>query len=150
MSWFRGFIASVALLGSVSSVVSEDLFSGIDPDGFDRKVRVQDDLYKHVNGRWLLNTAIPSDKSNYGSFSALADRAQANIRTIIEEAAKNPTDANSRKVGNFYKSFMNTDVIDEVGIAPLQESITAIRNLKNTEDVYRQFGRMQVLSLIHI
>ncbi len=144
MSWFRGFIASVALLGSVSSVVSEDLFSGIDPDGFDRKVRVQDDLYKHVNGRWLLNTAIPSDKSNYGSFSALADRAQANIRTIIEEAAKNPTDANSRKVGNFYKSFMNTDVIDEVGIAPLQESITAIRNLKNTEDVYRQFGRMQV------
>lgn len=147
MSWFRGFIASVALLGSISSVVAEDLFSGIDPDGFDRKVRVQDDLYKHVNGRWLLNTAIPSDKSNFGSFTALADRAQANIRAIIEEAAKNPTDANSRKVGDFYKSFMDTDRINEVGIAPLQVSITAIRNMESVEDVYRQFGRLQVLGV---
>lgn len=147
MSWFRGFIASVALLGSISSVVAEDLFSGIDPDGFDRKVRVQDDLYKHVNGRWLLNTAIPSDKSNFGSFTALADRAQANIRAIIEEAAKNPTDANSRKVGDFYKSFMDTDRINEVGIAPLQVSIAAIRNMESVEDVYRQFGRLQVLGV---
>ncbi|MEP3482464.1 MAG: M13-type metalloendopeptidase [Fuerstiella sp.] len=147
MNWFRGFIASVALLGSVSSIVAEDLFSGIDPDGFDRKVRVQDDLYKHVNGRWLLNTAIPSDKSNFGSFTALADRAQANIRTIIEDAAENPTDANSRKVGDFYKSFMNTERIDEVGIAPLQSTIAAIRKMESVEDVYRQFGRMQVLGV---
>lgn len=147
MSWFRGFIACVALLGSVSSVVAEDLFSGIDPDGFDRKVRVQDDLYKHVNGRWLLNTAIPSDKSNFGSFTALADRAQENIRVIIEDAAKNPTDANSRKVGDFYKSFMNTESIDKVGIAPLQESIEAIRGMENVKDVYRQFGRLQIIGV---
>lgn len=147
MSWFRRFIACVALLGSVSSVVAEDLFSGIDPDGFDRKVRVQDDLYKHVNGRWLLNTAIPSDKSNFGSFTALADRAQENIRVIIEDAAKNPTDANSRKVGDFYKSFMNTESIDKVGIAPLQGSIEAIRGMENVKDVYRQFGRLQIIGV---
>lgn len=144
MNWFRGVIASVALLGSLSFVAADDLFSGIDPDGFDKSVRVQDDLYKHVNGRWLLNTSIPSDKSNFGSFTALADRAQENIRTIIEDAAKNPTDANSRKVGDFYQSFMNTDRIDEVGIAPLQDEIAAIRNLESVEDVYQQFGRMQV------
>lgn len=147
MSWIRCTIASFALLGSVSVVASDDLFSGIDPDGFDKSVRVQDDLYKHVNGRWLLNTQIPSDKSNFGSFTALADRAQENIRDIIEDASKNPTDANSRKVGDFYKSFMNTEAIDEVGIAPLKSEIQLIRSLESVEDVYRQFGRMQVIGV---
>ena len=67
-----------------STLAAQDLFSGIDPDGFDRTVRVQDDLYKHVNGRWLMSTQIPADKSNYGSFTGLADAAQQNIRDIIE------------------------------------------------------------------
>ena len=86
---------------------AQDLFSGIDPDGFDHSVRPQDDLYQHVNGRWLLSTQIPDDKSNYGSFTALDDAARENIRTIIEESAKSPADVNGRKVGDFYSSFMN-------------------------------------------
>ena len=29
---------------------------------FDPEVRVQDDLYRHVNGHWLAVTEIPADK----------------------------------------------------------------------------------------
>ena len=62
--------------------------SGIDFSGVDATVRPQDDLFRHVNGRWLLSTEIPADKSNYGSFTALADSARENVRAIIEESAK--------------------------------------------------------------
>ena len=42
------------------------LKSGIDGTGFDPSVRIQDDLFLHVNGEWLKHTPIPEDKSNYG------------------------------------------------------------------------------------
>ncbi|MEY3458705.1 MAG: Neutral endopeptidase, partial [Planctomycetota bacterium] len=55
------------LLTAAPMVRGDEPHSGLDPDGFDKSVRPQDDLFLHVNGRWLLSTEIPSDKSNYGS-----------------------------------------------------------------------------------
>lgn len=109
----RGVLAGLVLASVASFATADDkkLDSGIDSDGFDTTVRPQDDLFLHVNGRWLLSTEIPSDKSNYGSFTALDDTAKENIRAIIEESVRNPTDDNSHKVGDFYRSFMNEDLI---------------------------------------
>lgn len=121
--------------------------SGIDPDGFDTTVRPQDDLFLHVNGRWLLSTEIPSDKSNYGSFTALDDAARENIRAIIEESVKNPTDANSHKVGDFYRSFMDEETIATKGLAPLKSQFNAINALATTEDVVRYFGSSNVVGI---
>ncbi|MEZ6127721.1 MAG: M13-type metalloendopeptidase [Planctomycetaceae bacterium] len=147
MVCFR-MMPALCLLSFLTTVVSaEELFSGIDPDGFDHSVRPQDDLYQHVNGRWLLQTQIPGDKSNYGSFTALDDAARENIRAIIEEAAKNPTDENSRKVGDFYHSFMDTDAIEERGVEPLQDDLKAIQNLSSKEDLFRHLGHLQTIGV---
>ncbi len=126
---------------------AQDLFSGIDPDGFDHSVRPQDDLYQHVNGRWLLSTQIPADKSNYGSFTTLDDAARENIRTIIEEATKNPVDANGQKVGDFYASFMNERLIDERGLKSIQPALDAIANLSSRKDLFRHFGHLQTMGI---
>ena len=42
--------------------------AGLDLSGFDPDVRVQDDLFRATNGRWLEVTDIPVDKPRYGSF----------------------------------------------------------------------------------
>ncbi|MEQ9411393.1 MAG: M13-type metalloendopeptidase [Fuerstiella sp.] len=126
---------------------ADDLFSGIDPDGFDRSVRPQDDLYQHVNGRWLLSTQIPPDKSNYGSFTALDDAARENIRAIIEEAAEAPADDNGRKVGDFYQSFMNQELIEQRGLQPLQKELAAINALSSREDLFRHLGHLQTIGV---
>jgi predicted metalloendopeptidase len=47
--------------------MSED--SGILISELDSSVRPQDDLFRHVNGKWIARTEIPSDKARYGSFS---------------------------------------------------------------------------------
>ena len=61
----------------------------MDPD-----VRPQDDLFGHVNGRWLDETEIPSDRSSWGPFVQLADAAEEQVHAIIEDlAAKVATDA---------------------------------------------------------
>ena len=42
--------------------------SGIAKDELDADVRPQDDLFRHVNGKWIDRTEIPADKARYGSF----------------------------------------------------------------------------------
>ena len=50
---------------------------------FDPEVRVQDDLYRHVNGRWLREAEIPADKPLTGAFVRLRDAAEEAVRDII-------------------------------------------------------------------
>ena len=45
--------------------------------GMDPSVRPQDDLFGHVNGRWLAETEIPADRACWGAFYALAQAADA-------------------------------------------------------------------------
>src|SRR6476620_1186842 len=55
--------------------------------GMDLSVRPQDDLFAHVNGRWLETEEIPADKSRWGAFSLLAERSEQQVRDIAEECA---------------------------------------------------------------
>ncbi len=117
----------------------------LDTSTFDRSIRPQDDLYFHVNGKWLERTKIPADKSNFGSFIELADLSQERIKTLIEELAKrdHPAGSDSQKVSDFYKSFMNEEVIEERGFLPLESHLQAIRELKTKDDIFETFGMMQ-------
>ena len=148
MYLFRHFItATMAVALAATPVMSQDLYSGLDLDGIDNSVRPQDDIFQYMNGRWLIQTQIPGDKSNFGSFTALDDAARENIRRIIEEAAKKPTDENMTKVGAFYSSFMNEDLINAQGIAPLKPELDRINQLKTTEDLVRHLGYLNTIGL---
>jgi predicted metalloendopeptidase len=61
--------------------------SGLEPRYFDTSVRPQDDLYRHINGKWLESTTIPADKARYGAFYEL-DAAEARLRAIVDELDK--------------------------------------------------------------
>lgn len=126
---------------------ADDPISGIDFDGFDRSVRPQDDLYRFVNGRWLMSNEIPSDKSNYGSFTALDDAAKENIRAIIEDARSNPNNPEAQKVGDFYASFMNTELIEQKGLTPIQAELDKIDALTDMEGVFRHLGYLNTIGV---
>jgi putative endopeptidase len=111
--------------------------TGLD-EPVDTATKPQDDFYGYVNGKWLASTEIPADKPAYGVFSKLADDALANIRTIIEDAAKaDPAtlDADQRKVGDFYASFLDEQAIDAAGMKPLEPTLAHIDAAKNAHDI---------------
>ncbi|HEX6928743.1 MAG TPA: M13 family metallopeptidase [Gammaproteobacteria bacterium] len=125
------------------------LVSGIDMSTFDESVRPQDDFFAYVNGGWIATTAIPADKSNYGSFNVLADEAEANLRAIIEEAAATdaPAGSDEQKVGDFYASFMDQARADALGIKPVQPYLDAIAATETHEDVLAHMAEMFVLGI---
>ena len=97
------------------------LRSGIDLDALDAATRPQDDLYRHVNGRWIDSHEIPADRARDGAFRALHDRAEEHVRDIIVEAgeraaagtddATDPQALARTQVGAMFASFMDTDRI---------------------------------------
>ena len=52
-----------------------------------RTPRIQDDLYRHINGTWLDSYEIPADRAVDGAFRDLVEDALANCRTLCENAA---------------------------------------------------------------
>jgi putative endopeptidase len=126
--------------------------SGLDLAAFDKSVRPQDDLFRHVNGGWLAKTEIPADKASYGSFDMLFDKSQADLRAIVEEAAKSTTKtpgSEAQKIGDFYDSFMNEARAEELGLGPLKEELAAIDALTTKTDLARHFGHFFKLNLIN-
>ena len=126
--------------------------SGLDPESFNKEVRPQDDLFQHVNGGWLAKTDIPADKASYGAFDILFDKAQADLRAIVEESAKAPNRAagsEAQKIGDFYDSFMNEQRVEQLGITPLKAELDAIDAVKTKSDLARHFARFFKLNLIN-
>ncbi len=124
------------------------LVSGIDLANFDKSIRPQDDLFRHVNGSWLENFEIPADKSNYGSFTKLAEKAKEDVKAIIEDSAKMQAEKGSdaQKVGDLYKSYMNTDLIEKLGVSPLTPEFAKIDAIKNAEDLSKYLAYAQMIS----
>ncbi|RYY25113.1 MAG: M13 family peptidase [Sphingomonadales bacterium] len=100
---------------------------GFDETGMNRAVAPGDDFYEYANGTWAKNTPVPSDKSNYGAFNVLADKAQEDTRGIIEEAAKDP----NSKIGIAYNAYLDTAAIEAKGLAPIQPWLGQIKGLKS-------------------
>jgi len=126
--------------------------SGIELAAFDKTVRPQDDLFQHVNGGWLKTTEIPADKSSYGAFDILFDKAQADLKNIVEEASKSITKtvgSETQKIGDFYESFMNETLADKLGLSPLDGQLAAIDAIKTKADLARHFGKLFKLNVIN-
>ena len=132
----------LSLFTGLNAVGQDAAKSPLDAADFDRSVRVQDDLFEHVNGTWLKTTEIPADKSNYGTFGKLADLSQKRIRKLIEETAaeEHPAGSLKQKVGDFYRSFMDSETIESLGSTPIEPMLEEVQKLKTPADIWKLFG----------
>lgn len=125
------------------------LKSGIELSNVDQSIRPQDDFYRYVNGTWLDKTEIPADKSSYGSFTALRDKARLDVLEIIEEMSKRENlepGSDEQKVRDLYRSFMNTEKIDTLGIEPMKGDLRRIDTINNPEELASYFVESVKLS----
>ena len=123
--------------------------SPVERSHFDEAVRPQDDLFKHVNGKWLQQTEIPADKSNYGSFTALADLSQERCNEMIKQLADEQHEAGSdaQRVGDFYKSFMDVDRANSLGDEPLKEELAAIDAIEDVPGLVKHMAYLMTIGI---
>jgi putative endopeptidase len=124
-------------------MTDSELKSGIAIDELDPDIRPQDDLYRHVNQRWLERTEIPDDKARYGAFHILADEAEAAVRVIIEEAQHAEEGTLERKFGDLFTSFMNTSSLEELGATPIANQLALADNVSSIPQLLELVGKFE-------
>ncbi|WP_179675214.1 M13 family metallopeptidase [Duganella sp. 1224] len=131
-----------------AKVASKKPVSGIAVEYTDPSVRVQDDLFLHMNGKWLATTEIPADKSSWGSFAKLRDDIQPQLRAIIEGAAANQAGGpEAQRIGDFYASFMDEARLEQLGLTPLNAElakVAAISDKKQLPQLISHFNQIGV------
>jgi putative endopeptidase len=121
--------------------------SGIPIDELDPDIRPQDDLFRHVNGRWLARTEIPADRARYGTFQILAEGAEHAVREIVETAASAPDGSEERKFGDLYASFMDADRAERLGAEPMSQTLAAARAVSSIPELLETLGRLDRLGV---
>ena len=117
---------------------------GIDLTAMDKAVKPGDDFFKYVNGTWLATFKMPADKTRYGAFDGLRDKAEDDVRSILEELTKTPpaTGSVQEKVVNLYNSWMDEAAVEAAGITPIKADLDAINAAKTKADIIKLMGNI--------
>lgn len=122
--------------------------SGIDFSGFDRSVRIQDDIFSAVNGQWVKNTPIPGDHASYGAFTMLRDENETRSRQLVEQAGKKASaTAEEHKLSDLYLSFTDAKTADRLGLLPLYGQLARIATVDSQASLTRLMGSWQATSV---
>ncbi|MFA6987016.1 MAG: M13 family metallopeptidase, partial [Arenimonas sp.] len=120
---------------------------GVDLGNRDTAVKPGDDFDRYANGRWHDTYQLKDYESDYGSFDLLNDKAQEDVRAIIEELQAR-TDlapgSDEQKVRDYYASYMNIAARDAAGVAPIQPVLDRIAEIDSLPELINAFGAADI------
>ncbi|MEZ5175404.1 MAG: M13 family metallopeptidase [Acidimicrobiia bacterium] len=112
-----------------------------DPNDMDLTATPATDFWRWANGGWLDRNPVPPDYPAWGAFHELHTRNEAIIHGILEEvAAAEPAQGSiEQKVGDFYRSGMNTDAIEAADLGPIKGWLDQIGSIGTVDDLKQVF-----------
>ncbi|OSZ78958.1 peptidase M13 [Chitinophagaceae bacterium IBVUCB1] len=116
----------------------------LDPANMDTTIRPGDDFFMYANGTWLKNNPIPGDQTRWGSFNELQENNYKALRALLDAAAANKSAAKGsadQKVGDLYRSGMDSAAIDKAGITPLNGVLARIDALTDANAVLNEITK---------
>ncbi|MDH3925181.1 MAG: M13 family metallopeptidase, partial [Xanthomonadales bacterium] len=121
------------------------LGSGIELDGFDTSIRPQDDFFDYANGKWVAETELPADRARWGTFDALREKSQEDIRALVEEvsAAENVKPGSAtQKIRDFYNSYMDAEAATALGIEAIRTELDQVAAIESYDELFRSFSTL--------
>ncbi len=146
--WCRsvGLALTVALLcpllASAAALAAGEAAPGLDLAAMDTSVRPGDSFFQYANGTWLKQAEIPADHSSWGVFNELIDLNRQRTAELIRGLGANHDvlDADSRKIAEYYASFMDEQAIERRGFAPVQATLARIAAIRDRPALARWLG----------
>ncbi|MBS1655414.1 MAG: M13 family metallopeptidase, partial [Bacteroidetes bacterium] len=91
------------------------------------------------------NNPIPTAERSWGIWSKVNEENYIRLQSINEEAAakKAEPDSDWQKIGDFWKTAMDTITIEKLGMAPLKSELDKIDAIKNIDDLINEAGYLQ-------
>lgn len=136
MKKILGLATIVALTAGCGG--TQEPHQAINLSHMDTTVRPQDDFYHYVNGNWMKTAEIPADKARWGSFDELRENTDEAVLKILKgslnETFEKGTDG--QKIADLYKSYIDLDHRNELGISPIKSYLDKIDAIQNMDELY--------------
>ncbi|MDR6764028.1 endothelin-converting enzyme/putative endopeptidase [Flavobacterium sp. 2755] len=119
---------------------------GINVSYMNTKISPSQDFFQYVNGTWLSQTEIPSDRTTWGSFNELIKKTDKDVMSILKDASKNPkykSDTDQGKAVNLFLTVLDTVGRNKAGINPLKSYLEKIDAIKNVADLQKFLVEME-------
>jgi putative endopeptidase len=119
---------------------------GINVSYMNTKISPSQDFFQYVNGTWLDETKIPSDRTTWGSFNELIKKTDKDAMAILKDASKNPkykSNTDQGKAVNLFNTVLDTVGRNKRGVAPLQPYLKKIDAIKNVADLQKYLVEME-------
>lgn len=141
-------MSSIILLFSACQSKKEGgqaLTSGILLENLDTTVSPADDFYQYACGGWMKNHPLKGEYARYGSFDALAEMNQDQLKSLISGLAEETHEAGTvpQKIGDFYRLGMDSAAIEAQGAAPIQAELQSIAALEK-EGLTKKLAEMEL------
>jgi len=129
-------IRSILAMALLSGCVNKGDMA-IKESDLDRTVNAGDDFYRFANGGWLDQHPIPEEFSRYGTFDLLREDNKKLVKDLVEEVAAEDSEEGSiaRKVGDFFRTGMDSSAIDAMGYEPIKPELERIAALQDKEQI---------------
>jgi putative endopeptidase len=125
---------------------------GVDLTAQKPSVKPGDDFWMYANGGWNDRVEIAADRTSAGFGTQLSVEAEANVRAILDDMAKNPSayGASGKQVGDFYASWMDEAGIEARGTAPLKPYLATIAGVNNLDALQVLFASVGYASPVEL
>jgi putative endopeptidase len=130
---------AILFLTACKEITSEKINSPRDiiAENIDTTVNPGDNFFRFANGKWIKNNPIPASESGWTIGHLIQDETYNNLRKISENAGTTTAEAGSdtRKIGDFWKTGMDSAKANELGIQPLKAELDRIAAITDVKGV---------------
>jgi predicted metalloendopeptidase len=114
---------------------------GINPAWMDKSAVPGNDFFTYADGTWVKNTPIPPDRSRIGGFYIADLQREKNTQELFNAILKsNPTSGTDALIANYYNAYLNTNAIDQAGLAPAKADLDAIGRIADKHQLSAAIG----------
>ena len=133
-----------------SSSTKKDLLA----DNLDTTVSPAEDFFQYANGGWIRKNPIPGDQATWGIGNLVNEENLKRLKNINEKAAATNAAKGTpdQKIGDFWKTAMDSAKIEQLGLKPLQSwfdkinAINDVRSLVTTVAELKKIGSSTLFS----
>jgi putative endopeptidase len=120
--------------------------TGFDIGSIDSSKSPCTDFDNFANGNWKKKNPLPATESRWGAFEILDRDNKIKLQEIVDSVSK-LTDlkqaSEARQIADFYRSYMDTATIEQLGLTPLKKQFDQIEQVTNYTGWIKVTGELQ-------